>query len=225
VLGAVKASLAPLGGFADLDGSCALTKTSGMAGAGEAMDGEEYVAPMEDLDIEVLALARKRAENALRDGRSPRLRRPPAEKEAFPKLLLLDTWAWGIFARLMAGLGGAATELRPVLNAILQAQRRGRLVVPVATTNALDVINGHADIAKRRPLVETLVALSQNHFWVQSSSERQLEYAIRRRFLGESPPELRLRAPCTRWPRSPWHANSIRRGQHQGERHSLAHFL
>jgi hypothetical protein len=59
--------------------------------------------------------------------------------------------------------------------------------VPVETTSALDVLNGHADMARRRPLVETIVALSQNHFWVQSSGERQIEHAIRRHSLGVLP--------------------------------------
>lgn len=58
---AVKVPLAPLGGFADLDRPCALTETSGMAGAGEGMDGEEDVDPIAALDVEVLVWARRRA--------------------------------------------------------------------------------------------------------------------------------------------------------------------
>ena len=85
----------------------------------------------------------------------------PASKQAFPKLLCLDSNKWIDLARAFYGRPGGEV-FKDALGAVRHAVQSGRLLVPVCGANS-DEATQPNDEERRRRLATFMVDLSSNH--------------------------------------------------------------
>lgn len=125
----------------------------------------------------------------IRDGDAP-LHQLPAEHDAYPKLLVLDTNHWVGLAREhyeKSSEEGTARALRSLRDAL----RSGRLVLGIHAINALEAMQRH-DQGSRERLVRFMVETAANHFIARSAviAAKEAELAVLEHLGRTLPPGL-----------------------------------
>ncbi|NVJ20497.1 hypothetical protein HUW62_04575 [Myxococcus sp. AM011] len=146
------------------------------------------------------AVDRKTLLAVMKSGRKfpPRETQLPASKQAYPKLLCLDTKDW-------IALGQAhhqrshGQRFQRTLDAVREGIRNGRLVVPLLSTPVFEAV-GSTDPERRERFVRFIVELSDNKSMLPHTSLQaaELRNAVRRLFQGATEVE-ELRETVVHW--------------------------
>jgi hypothetical protein len=123
-----------------------------------AQTGADVAFGLDEATME--SVVRRVMERLARGERAPQLALP-ASKQAFPRLLCLDSNKWIELAKAFHGRPGGEV-FRDALGAVRHAVQSGRLLVPVCGANS-DEATQPNDEERRRRLATFMVDLSSNH--------------------------------------------------------------